>query len=119
MLEGMRLSQAAHAPCITLADLLRANVLRHLLSKSLQGGSKAAAAASGPTSRARGRRGPVEALITGDNHAELGAALGTLLTRCNEPVSPAQVDELVILAGKQLIKGGAALFFRRASGCLG
>ncbi|OEH75010.1 hypothetical protein cyc_03677 [Cyclospora cayetanensis] len=103
MLEGMRLSQAAHSPILTLSDLLRINILRHLLSKALQGDPQTAAAAAAlqQCHRSGSRKHPVDALLEGDGHGELQAALQQVITCCNEPVTPAQVLD-------HLVRGGAA-----------
>ncbi|KAL8433822.1 hypothetical protein ACSSS7_003596 [Eimeria intestinalis] len=107
LMDGMHLSHAAHAPVITVADLLRANVVRHLLSKALHGDTAAAAAAGGAGGggggggggRGGGRRPSFEALLGGQEQDSLQMSLKNFLGKCNQPISPAEVDELVIAGG--------------------
>ncbi|CDJ38468.1 DEAH-box RNA/DNA helicase, putative [Eimeria tenella] len=105
MLEGMSLSQSANSPSVTIGDLLRLNVLRHLMSKALQGDAEAAAAALQPVSARPGAKGrqPTEALLVEDGHGQLQEALAEVLSQCNFPVTASQVNELLLRAGPQTL----------------
>ena len=106
MFEGVSLLQRGDSAYITLGDLLRVNVLRHWLSRVLQGdaGAAAAAAALQPTSAAAAARSgrqqvQQEALLVEEGLEELQAALADVLAHCNEPLSPWQVNNLLTKAG--------------------